>query len=69
MFVNLPNECKIKIFTERGDLIYEMDHAGSGDRRWDLITSSRQIVVSGVYIATFEDPDGNMVYRKFVVIR
>lgn len=69
MFVNLPNECKIKIFTERGDLIYEMDHAGSGDRRWDLITSSRQIVVSGVYIATFEDPDGNMTYRKFVVIR
>jgi len=54
MFVNLPNECKIKIFTERGDLIYEADHIGSGDRRWDLITSSRQIVVSGVYIATFE---------------
>ncbi len=69
MFVNLPNECKIKIFTERGDLIYEVDHLGSGDRRWDLITSSRQIVVSGVYIATFEDPDGNMTYRKFVVIR
>jgi len=69
MFVNLPSECKIKIFTERGDLIYEINHSGSGEVRWDLITSSRQIVVSGVYIATFEDPDGNMLYRKFVVIR
>ncbi|MDD5765029.1 MAG: hypothetical protein PHW79_02080 [Candidatus Marinimicrobia bacterium] len=69
MFLNLPVECKIRIFTERGDLIYTINHYGSGDNRWDLITSSRQIVVSGVYIATFETPDGKVAYQKFVIIR
>jgi len=83
MFLNLPAACKIRIFTERGDLIYTIDHEGSGDARWDLITSSRQIVVSGVYIAHFEVPEdikdintgellipkGESTYRKFVIIR
>jgi hypothetical protein len=57
MFLNLPEKCTIRIFTERGDLIYTVNHEGSGDNRWDLITSSRQIVVSGVYVAHFEIPD------------
>ncbi len=82
MFLNLPEKCTIRIFTERGDLIYTVNHEGSGDNRWDLITSSRQIVVSGVYVAHFEIPDdikdtsGNIIihkgestYRKFIVIR
>ncbi len=83
MFLNLPFRCKIRIFTERGDLIYKMNHEGSGDARWDLITDSRQIVVSGVYIVHFEvdqdirDPftndliisKGTSTYRKMVIIR
>ncbi len=69
MFLNLPVECQIKIFTERGDLIKTIDHYGSGDNYWDLLTISRQIVVSGVYIATFEEPDGKSTFRKFVIIR
>jgi len=83
MFLNLPDKCEIKIYTERGDLIYEIDHEGSGDNKWNLITSSRQIVVSGVYIATFYVPGdivdnvtgeliikkGTSSIKKFVVIR
>lgn len=83
MFLNLPEKCKIRIFTERGDLIYTIDHEGSGDSRWDLITSSRQVVVSGVYIAHFEVPEdikdnatgdviihkGESTYKKFIIIR
>ena len=69
MFFNLPEECEIKVFTERGDLIFTKNHKGSGDDTWNMLTSSRQIVVSGVYIVTFETPKGERAYRKLVVIR
>jgi hypothetical protein len=83
-FLNIPAFCKIRIYTERGDLIRTIEHDdGSGDEFWNLVTSSRQIVVSGIYIAHFEvakdyaDPDtgqilykkGDTSYQKFVIIR
>ena len=84
-FLDIPAFCKIKIFTERGDLIQEIEHTdGSGDEYWDLVTSSRQTVVSGIYIVYFEvtedypnpeNPEellyrkGENAFRKFVVIR
>ncbi len=83
-FLDIPAFCNIKIYTERGDLIQEIEHNdGSGDEFWDLVTFSRQLVVSGVYIAYFEvtedynDPQtgellyrkGESIFRKFVVIR
>ena len=83
-FYNIPAFCRIKIFTERGDLIETLEHTdGSGDEPWDSITSSRQVVVSGLYIAHIEvtedyaDPiTGEILYRKgesiikkFVIIR
>jgi len=83
-FLNLPPYCTIRIFTERGDLIETIEHDnGSGDEAWNSITSSRQVVVSGIYIAHFKvsrdysDPDtqeplfrkGDSAFRKFVIIR
>ncbi|MCF7826187.1 MAG: hypothetical protein K9N29_06000 [Candidatus Marinimicrobia bacterium] len=68
-FWNLPAACTINIFTERGDKIYTYTHEGSGVASWDLLTSSRQIIVSGIYIATFETPGGDKAIRKFVVVR
>lgn len=83
-FLNLPPYCTIRIFSERGDLIETIEHDnGSGDEAWNSITSSRQVIVSGVYIAHFEvakdypDPEsgallfrrGESTYRKFVIIR
>jgi hypothetical protein len=69
-FYGLPPQCTIRIFTERGDLIETIDHTdGSGDELWNSTTSSRQIVVSGLYIAHFETPDGESAIRKFTVIR
>jgi len=84
LFVNLPPFCKIKIFTERGDLIQTLEHNdGSGDQAWNSITSSRQTVVSGLYIAYIEvtqnynDPEtgvklfskGESKFVKFIIIR
>lgn len=75
MFLNLPNECTIKIYTEAGDLVRTIEHSGSGDEPWgqranDFLTSDDgQIVVSGIYIAYFETPDGKSTYKKFVIVR
>ncbi len=84
MFLNIPGHCTIKIYTERGDLIQTIHHEdGSGDETWNSVTSSRQVVVSGVYIAHFivtEDykdretgeilyRKGDEAFRKFVIIR
>ncbi len=83
-FFGLPPMCTIRIFTETGDLIQTINHTdGSGDQRWNSLTSSGQIIVSGLYIAYFEvtqdytDPNtgqvvfksGQSIYRKFIVIR
>jgi ubiquitin-protein ligase len=84
MFLNIPGHCTIKIYTERGDLIQTIHHEdGSGDETWNSVTSSRQVVVSGVYIVHFivtEDykdretgeilyRKGDEAFRKFVIIR
>jgi hypothetical protein len=78
-FYNLPPVCKIRIFTETGDLVETIDHTnGSGDEYWHSVTSSKQIVVSGLYIAYFEvtqDSDdgqykkGDSIFKKFIIIR
>lgn len=69
-FLNIPGECTIKIFTERGDLIETIVHNdGSGDAAWNSTTRFGQIVVSGVYIAVIETPEGERAMRKFVVVR
>ncbi|MBN1893719.1 hypothetical protein JW906_04465 [bacterium] len=83
-FFGLPPECIIRIYTERGDLVNTIVHDdGTADELWDSLTSSRQIIVSGVYIAYFEvtrdlaDPatgallfrKGDRAIRKFFVLR
>ncbi|MFB0515534.1 MAG: fibronectin [Candidatus Neomarinimicrobiota bacterium] len=84
MFYNIPGWCTIRIYTERGDLVTTIEHDdGTGDEAWNSITDSRQVVVSGVYIAYIEvtkdqhDPvtdeilyrKGDSIIRKFTVIR
>lgn len=83
-FFNIPGQCKIRIFTETGELVRTLHHTdGSGDHSWDLKTSSNQIVVSGVYIAhvevsqdVFDNNSGAKLFSKgeskivkFVIVR
>ncbi len=70
-FFNIPARCNIKIYSELGELITTVEHTnGTGDDYWDSTTSSRQIVVSGIYIAVFENLDtGEKKIQKFVIIR
>jgi hypothetical protein len=70
-FFDIPGECKIQIFTELGEAIFEIEHNdGSGDEFWDLNTKSNQLVVSGIYIAVVTDlKTGEREIQKFTVIR
>ena len=70
-FFNIPPECTIKIFTEIGELVQTIEHTnGSGDEIWNLTTASRQLLVSGIYIAVIEDhTNGEQAILKFTVIR
>ena len=84
MFLNIPGNCTIRIYTERGDLIETIEHDdGSGDAAWHSLTEHRQTVVSGVYIAHItvnkDQHDletgellyeaGETAFQKFVIIR
>ena len=71
-FYNLPPFCTITIYTENGDLVRTIDHndpLGTGSEPWDMLTSSQQVINSGIYIAVFKKPDGELSYQKFVVVR
>ncbi|MCY4233554.1 MAG: hypothetical protein OXE59_07435 [Bacteroidetes bacterium] len=70
-FFNIPGNCTIRIYSEIGELIHTIEHTdGSGDELWNLTTSSRQLIVSGIYIAVITDEDtGDEAIQKFTVIR
>lgn len=74
-FYGLPPQCRLKIFTESGELIWEKVHSGvSGDEPWDSKTSYGQIVASGIYILyvevledtydTWDQKDNHILYYK-----
>ena len=74
MFYNIPGKCKLKVYSERGDLVEEILHeTGSGDEEWKMTTSSGQIAVAGVYILYVEvtedihqdgDSSKELIYKK-----
>ena len=70
-FYNIPGECTIRIYSELGELIKTIEHTnGSGDEYWYQVTSSNQIIVSGIYIAVITDKKtGQNHIAKFAVIR
>ncbi len=76
-FINLPDECTIRIFTTNGELIKTIVHKATigsvkgdagGDEWWDVLTDNRQIIASGVYIFHVDSKVGEQV-GKFVIIR
>jgi hypothetical protein len=70
-FFNIPGECDIQIFTELGELVTTIEHRnGTGDEYWNCTTDSKQIVVSGIYLAVIKDKKtGEVEIEKFVIIR
>lgn len=70
-FYNIPGQCTIRIYSELGELIKTIEHTnGSGDEFWYQVTSSSQIIVSGIYIAVITDKTtGQNHIAKFAIIR
>ena len=70
-FLDIPGQCTISIYTEIGELVKRIEHSnGSGNASWNLLTSSRQPVVSGIYIVHIIDNDsGEVDVKKLVVVR
>ena len=41
MLLNIPDQCDIRIYIERGDLVRKIDHDdGSGDESWNITAST-----------------------------
>ncbi len=73
-FANLPHKCTIRIYTLDGDLVREIFHdmdpsdPNSTHDSWDLITRNIQLVVSGLYYWTVEEPNGKTQIGKLAII-
>ncbi|MBD3375977.1 hypothetical protein GF406_13155 [candidate division KSB1 bacterium] len=71
VFAGLPGPCEIKIFTQSGDLVAEIDHPYErGIAGWDQISGFNQLIKSGIYIYHVKSTEGmGEKIGKFVVIR
>jgi hypothetical protein len=67
-FQNLPDECTIRIYTLSGGLVRTIvNSSGTGTVEWDLLTESRRLVASGIYVYHVESPYGEHIGRFAVV--
>lgn len=72
-FFNLPEVCRIYIYSLDGDLIRELTHdypgggPGSMHDTWDMITRNSQSVVSGLYYWVVESADRSQVGRLAII--
>jgi hypothetical protein len=69
-FTHLPQECTIKIYTLRGDLVKTIRHHSNsiGEARWNLQSEENLEVSYGVYIYTVSTPNGKKKVDKFAII-
>ncbi len=72
-FVNLPQECTIRIFTMSGKRVKTIHHSSgltdSGSEPWDLISDDGLTVSFGVYIFHVEAPGIGSKIGKFALIK
>ncbi|MBN2619696.1 T9SS type A sorting domain-containing protein [candidate division WOR-3 bacterium] len=77
-FINLPAECTIRIFSISGELLRVIKHHhttvngvkndAGGDEWWDMLSDTRNRVVSGVYLFHVHSETGEQT-GKFVIVR
>ena len=70
-FTNLPQECRISIFTVTGEIVKVIERSSQfdGNEWWDLRTENNQEVAPGLYIYHVESRNGKEKIGKFAVIR
>lgn len=69
-FVNVPADCKLRIYTPAGDLVWEFDNVGgTGNIPWDTTNLAGREVSSGIYLYRVETPGGEGVFGRIIIIR
>jgi len=71
-FIHLPQNCTIRIFNVRGELVRTLNHQSSlddGTADWDLLTKDNIEAAYGVYIYHIEAPGIGQSTGKFAVIK
>ena len=71
-FINLPQECMIKIFTLSGYLVDEIHHTSQyehGTYSWDMLSKDGLEIAYGLYIYHIDAPNIGEKTGKFAVIK
>ena len=71
-FFNLPQNCTIRIFNVRGELVRTIEHGGAfneGSASWDLKSNDNEDVAYGIYFYHVEAPGIGEFMDKFAVIK
>ena len=71
-FINLPQECTIKIFTLSGYLVDEIHHTSQyehGTYSWDMLSKDGLEIAYGLYIYHIDAPNIGEKTGKFAVIK
>jgi len=76
-FTNLPEKCKIKIFTLSGELVSEILHEdqSSGNQWWDMRTLNNQEASPGLYLyhiqklSSIDNIKSEEIVGKFAIVR
>jgi len=70
-FTNLPDKCKIHVFTVTGEKVITLEHNNTfdGSEKWDLLTLNRQETAPGLYVYVVVAENGEKYTGKFVIIK
>ncbi|MCK4577644.1 MAG: hypothetical protein KAU50_02565 [Candidatus Marinimicrobia bacterium] len=71
-FINLPNQCEIRIYTLAGDLVNTLwhDDPERGYMDWNLTSQVGQAISSGIYLFSVRgNHNGKVQVGKFVIIK
>ena len=70
-FINLPQQCRITIFTITGERVVTLNHYNEYDSNewWNLKNGKGQEIAPGLYIYTVESGNLEPHIGKFAVVR
>ena len=71
-FIHLPQQCTIRIFSMRGELVRVLEHnstTGDGAEWWDLQTRDGQEIAYGVYLYHVEAEGIGETTGKFAIVK
>jgi hypothetical protein len=71
-FVNLPQECTIRIFSVDGTLVRQLEHSSalnSGAETWDLMSKDNMSISYGVYVYHVDAPGVGQHIGKIFLIK